>query len=110
MFEENRYDHLYMAIMELPENLRILITLYYIEDFSLIKSTSTPGTALRDITRAALLPDISMTNLHHMSAYILAEMEWTSKTFPISLDTQNSVPPSHSAAIFLMKILKSKQH
>ena len=35
MFEENRYDHLYMAIMELPENLRILITLYYIEGFSL---------------------------------------------------------------------------
>lgn len=35
MFEENRYDHLYMAIMELPENLRILVTLYYIEGFSL---------------------------------------------------------------------------
>ena len=35
MLEENRYDHLYMAIMELPENLRILITLYYIEGFSL---------------------------------------------------------------------------
>lgn len=35
MFEENRYDHLYMAIMELPEKLRILITLYYMEGFSL---------------------------------------------------------------------------
>ena len=35
LFEENRYDHLYMAIMELPENLRILITLYYMEGFSL---------------------------------------------------------------------------
>ena len=35
MFEENRYDHLHMAIMELPENLRILVTLYYIEGFSL---------------------------------------------------------------------------
>lgn len=34
MFEENRYDHLYMAIMELPEDLRILVTLYYIEGFS----------------------------------------------------------------------------
>ena len=33
MFEENRYDHLYMAIMELPEDLRILVTLYYIEGF-----------------------------------------------------------------------------
>ena len=32
--EENRYDHLYMAIMELPEDLRILVTLYYIEGFS----------------------------------------------------------------------------
>lgn len=34
MFEENRYDHLYLAIMELPEELRILITLYYMEGFS----------------------------------------------------------------------------
>ena len=34
MFEENRYDHLYMAIMELPEELRILVTLYYLEGFS----------------------------------------------------------------------------
>ena len=34
MFEENRYHHLYMAIMELPEDLRILVTLYYIEGFS----------------------------------------------------------------------------
>ena len=33
-FEENRYHHLYMAIMELPEDLRILVTLYYIEGFS----------------------------------------------------------------------------
>ena len=32
--EENRYHHLYMAIMELPEDLRILVTLYYIEGFS----------------------------------------------------------------------------
>ena len=39
-----------------------------------IKSTSTPGAALRDITRAALLPALSMTDLRHMSAYILAEM------------------------------------
>ncbi len=27
-------SHLYMAIMELPEDLRILVTLYYIEGFS----------------------------------------------------------------------------
>ena len=32
--EENRYSHLYMAIMELPEDLRILVTLYYLEGFS----------------------------------------------------------------------------
>ena len=32
--EENRYHHLYMAIMEFPEDLRILVTLYYIEGFS----------------------------------------------------------------------------
>ena len=32
--EESRYHHLYMAIMELPEDLRILVTLYYIEGFS----------------------------------------------------------------------------
>lgn len=32
--EESHYDHLYMAIMELPEDLRILVTLYYIEGFS----------------------------------------------------------------------------
>ena len=29
--EEDRYSHLYMAIMELPEDLRILVTLYYLE-------------------------------------------------------------------------------
>ena len=28
--EEDRYSHLYMAIMELPEELRILVTLYYL--------------------------------------------------------------------------------
>ena len=27
-------SHLYMAIMELPEDLRILVTLYYLEGFS----------------------------------------------------------------------------
>ena len=32
--EESHYNHLYMAIMELPEDLRILVTLYYIEGFS----------------------------------------------------------------------------
>ena len=32
--EEDRYSHLYMAIMELPEDLRILVTLYYLEGFS----------------------------------------------------------------------------
>lgn len=32
--EENRYHHLYMAIMELPEDLRILVTLYYIHHFT----------------------------------------------------------------------------
>ncbi len=35
MTEENRYSHLYMAIMELPEDLRVLVTLYYLEGFSL---------------------------------------------------------------------------
>ena len=35
MTEEDRYSHLYMAIMELPEDLRILVTLYYLEGFSL---------------------------------------------------------------------------
>ena len=39
-----------------------------------IKSTSTSGTALRNITKTALLPTLSMTDLRHMSAYILAEM------------------------------------
>ena len=34
MTEEDRYSHLYMAIMELPEDLRILVTLYYLEEFS----------------------------------------------------------------------------
>ena len=33
--EEDSYSHLYMAIMELPEDLRILVTLYYLEGFSL---------------------------------------------------------------------------
>ena len=32
--EEDRYSHLYMAIMELPEELRVLVTLYYLEGFS----------------------------------------------------------------------------
>ena len=32
--EEDRYRHLYMALMELPEDLRILVTLYYLEGFS----------------------------------------------------------------------------
>ena len=32
--EEDSYSHLYMAIMELPEELRILVTLYYLEGFS----------------------------------------------------------------------------
>lgn len=32
--EEDRYSHLYMALMELPEDLRILVTLYYLEGFS----------------------------------------------------------------------------
>ena len=31
MTEEDRYSHLYMAIMELPEDLRVLVTLYYFE-------------------------------------------------------------------------------
>ena len=39
-----------------------------------IKSTATPRAALRGITRAALLPALSMTDLRHMSAYILTEM------------------------------------
>ena len=34
MTEEDRYSHLYMAIMELPEDLRVLVTLYYLEGFS----------------------------------------------------------------------------
>ena len=29
-----KYTHLYMAILNLPEELRILVTLYYIEGFS----------------------------------------------------------------------------
>ena len=33
-YMEDRYSHLYMAIMELPEDLRILVTLYYLEGFS----------------------------------------------------------------------------
>ena len=35
MTEEDRYSHLYMAIMVLPEDLRVLVTLYYLEGFSL---------------------------------------------------------------------------
>ena len=35
MTEEDRYSQLYMAIMELPEDLRVLVTLYYLEGFSL---------------------------------------------------------------------------
>lgn len=34
VFEEKKYTHLYMAILKLPEELRILVTLYYIEGFS----------------------------------------------------------------------------
>lgn len=34
MWEEGRYTHLYLAIMELPAQLRILVTLYYLEGFS----------------------------------------------------------------------------
>ena len=37
--EEDRYSHLYMAIMELPEELRVLVTLYYLEGFSQKEST-----------------------------------------------------------------------
>lgn len=32
--EPKKYTHLYMAILNLPEELRILVTLYYIEGFS----------------------------------------------------------------------------
>lgn len=32
--ENKKYTHLYMAILNLPEELRILVTLYYIEGFS----------------------------------------------------------------------------
>ena len=32
--KEDRYSHLYMAIMELPENLRILVTLFFLDVFS----------------------------------------------------------------------------
>ncbi|MFQ7677170.1 MAG: tyrosine-type recombinase/integrase [Ruminococcus sp.] len=39
-----------------------------------IKSTATPGSTLRSITKNALLPALNMTDLRHMSAYILAEM------------------------------------
>lgn len=35
MWEEGRYTHLYLAIMELPEELRVLVTLYYLEGFSI---------------------------------------------------------------------------
>lgn len=31
---EQKYTHLYMVILELPEELRVLVTLYYIEGFS----------------------------------------------------------------------------
>ncbi len=34
MWEEERYTHLYLAIMELPRELRVLVTLYYLEGFS----------------------------------------------------------------------------
>lgn len=34
MWEEGRYTQLYLAIMELPEELRVLVTLYYLEGFS----------------------------------------------------------------------------
>lgn len=34
MWEEGRYTGLYMAIMELPQELRLLVTLYYLEGFS----------------------------------------------------------------------------
>lgn len=34
MWEEGRYTHLYLAIMELPQELRVLVTLYYLEGFS----------------------------------------------------------------------------
>ncbi|MDO4339089.1 MAG: sigma-70 family RNA polymerase sigma factor [Eubacteriales bacterium] len=35
MWEEGRYTHLYLAIMELPEELRVLVTLYYLEGFDI---------------------------------------------------------------------------
>ena len=36
--EEDRYSHLYMAIMELPEDLRILVTLYYLDNVINLKA------------------------------------------------------------------------
>ena len=41
-----------------------------------------------------------MTDLRHMSAYILAEMGVDIESISHILDTQNSVPPSHSAGNF----------
>ncbi|MDC7290526.1 RNA polymerase sigma factor [Blautia schinkii] len=34
LWEEDRYSHLYQAILELPGELRVLVTLYYLEGFS----------------------------------------------------------------------------
>jgi len=34
MWEQGKYTDLYLAIMELPEHLRILVTLYYLDGYS----------------------------------------------------------------------------
>ena len=34
LWEEDRYTDLYLAIMELPQELRVLVTLYYLDGFS----------------------------------------------------------------------------
>lgn len=34
LWEEGRYSHLYLAILNLPQELKVLVTLYYLEGFS----------------------------------------------------------------------------
>ena len=70
MTEEDRYSHLYMAIMELPEDLRILVTLYYLEGFSqkeISEALDIPeGTVRQRIARGKILIQEALDRLEEM--------------------------------------------
>ena len=83
MFEENRYDHLYLAIMELPEELRILITLYYMEGFSqkeISEILEIPeGTIKSRLSRARDLLKVQLTDAEEDAAISRKNNKMTGK-------------------------------